>query len=70
MENPLEEAKIEGRSGGEVTDFYVHANHLGSSLNVHFDSVGLGWGLWHCVSNKFWGEYDNPGHGPHLNSKS
>lgn len=43
MENLLEEAKIEaGRSGGEVTDFYVHTNYLGFLLNVHFDSVGLG----------------------------
>lgn len=31
----------------------VHTNHSGSLVNAASDSVGLGWGLGICISNKF-----------------
>lgn len=47
----------------------MHTNHLGFLLNVDFDSIDLGWGLRHCISNKLQGECGTPGHGPLLSSK-
>lgn len=41
----------------------------GGLLNVDFDSIGLGWYLRRCISDKLAGEYDTPGHGPHLSGK-
>lgn len=39
----------------------VHTNHSGSLVNAASDSVGLGWGLGICISNKFSDDADIPG---------
>lgn len=32
---------------------YAHMKHLGSCPRTDSDSLGLGWGLIFCISNKF-----------------